>query len=348
MAARLINLAKVLVGWIRGGLAVVNIFASTLFGTISGSSVADTASVGSIMIPQMVKQGYPRVFSVNLTICGSVQAVLIPPSHNAVIYSIAAGGSVSIAHLFLAGILPGLLFGLCLVGLVLWTAQKRHMPKAEILTFRESLKVAADSFWGLGTVFIIIGGILSGVFTATESAAIACVYAFIVTMFIYRDYKWSELPLLIGRVVRTVGMVMIMIGFSIAFGYMMAIMRVPAIARFAVITTPRWTRSTLNALASGRKSGAVRRSAGSGSMKMPRRSSDRLTSSRNIHCSCATVWTHSASCIATCSAVSSHAIAAVAPSTSITTALVWKALRTRRGRSRQPMSPYRKSDTARP
>ena len=228
MAVRLINLAKVLVGWIRGGLAVVNIFASTLFGTISGSSVADTASIGSIMIPQMVKQGYPRVFSVNLTICGSVQAVLIPPSHNAVIYSIAAGGTVSIAHLFLAGILPGILFGLCLVGLVLWTAQKRHMPKAEVLTLRESLKVAADSFWGLGTVFIILGGILSGIFTATESAAIACVYAFIVTMFIYRDYKWSQLPRLVHRTVKTVAMVMLLIGVSAAFGYMMAIMQVPA------------------------------------------------------------------------------------------------------------------------
>jgi tripartite ATP-independent transporter DctM subunit len=228
MAYRLINLAKVLVGWIRGGLAVVNIFASTLFGTISGSSVADTASVGSIMIPQMVKQGYPRVFAVNLTICGSVQAVLIPPSHNAVIYSIAAGGSVSIAHLFLAGILPGALFGLCLVGLVLWTAQKRHMPKAEILTFRKSLKVVFDSVWGLGTVFIILGGILSGVFTATESAAVACVYAFVVTMLVYRDYKWKDLPKLMHRTVKTVAMVMLLIGVSAAFGYMMALMQIPA------------------------------------------------------------------------------------------------------------------------
>ena len=236
MAVRLINLAKVLVGWIRGGLAVVNIFASTLFGCVSGSSVADTASIGSVMIPQMVKQGYPRVFAVNLTICGSVQAVLIPPSHNAVIYSIAAGGSVSIAALFLAGILPGLLFGLCLVGLVLWVAQKRHMPKAEILTFRQSLKVALDSLWGLGTVFIILGGILSGVFTATESAAVACVYAFLVTMFVYRDYKWSQLPRLVHRTVKTVAMVMLLIGVSAAFGYMMALMQIPAKATAFFLT----------------------------------------------------------------------------------------------------------------
>jgi tripartite ATP-independent transporter DctM subunit len=242
MAFRLINLAKVLVGWIRGGLAIVNIFASTLFGTISGSSVADTASVGSIMIPQMVRMGYPRIFAVNLTICGSVQAVLIPPSHNAVIYSIAAGGSVSIAHLFLAGILPGALFGLCLVGLVLWTARRQDMPKAESVTFGESLRIAADSIWGLGTVFIILGGILSGVFTATESAAVACVYAFVITMFVYRDYKWKDLPRLVHRTVKTVAMVMLLIGVSAAFGYMMALMQIPAqaTALFLEITNNKY------------------------------------------------------------------------------------------------------------
>jgi len=129
MAMRLINLAKVFVAFIRGGLALVNILASTLFGCISGSSVADTASIGSVMIPQMVKQGYPKVFATNVTICGSVQALMIPPSHNAVIYSLAAGGTISIAHLFLAGVFPGLLFGLCLIGLVLWTAHRRGYPK---------------------------------------------------------------------------------------------------------------------------------------------------------------------------------------------------------------------------
>src|SRR5213076_3334173 len=122
MAARLVNLARVFVGFIRGGMAIVNILASTLFGCISGSSVADTASIGSVMIPQMIKQGYPRVFATNVTICGSVQALMIPPSHNAVIYSVAAGGTISVASLFLAGILPGLLFGACLIGLVVWTA----------------------------------------------------------------------------------------------------------------------------------------------------------------------------------------------------------------------------------
>ena len=168
MAMRLINLAKVFVAFIRGGLALVNILASTLFGCISGSSVADTASIGSVMIPQMVKRGYPKVFATNVTICGSVQALMIPPSHNAVIYSLAAGGTISVAHLFLAGVFPGLLFGLCLIALVLWTAHKRGYPKEEAVPLREVPRIALDAFWGLITIFIIMGGILSGVFTATR------------------------------------------------------------------------------------------------------------------------------------------------------------------------------------
>jgi tripartite ATP-independent transporter DctM subunit len=228
MAARLILLAKVFVGFIRGGLALVNILASTLFGCISGSSVADTASIGSVMIPQMVKQGYPRVFAVNVTICGSVQALLIPPSHNAVIYSIAAGGTVSVAALFLAGVFPGLLFGLSLIGLVLWTARKQNFPKEKPIPLRDVPKIVLDALWGLITIVIIMGGILSGVFTPTESAAVACVYAFLVTFLVYRDYKWRDLPHLVHRVVKTVAMVMMLIGFSVGFGYMMALMQIPA------------------------------------------------------------------------------------------------------------------------
>jgi tripartite ATP-independent transporter DctM subunit len=228
MAVRLVLLAKVFVGFIRGGLALVNILASTLFGCISGSSVADTASIGSVMIPQMVKQGYSRVFATNVTICGSVQALLIPPSHNAVIYSIAAGGTISVAHLFLAGVFPALLFALCLVALVIWNAHKRQMPKSEPIPLKAVPRIVFEALWGLVTVVIIMGGILSGVFTPTESAAVACVYAFLVTFFVYRDYKWRDLPHLIHRVVKTVAMVMMLIGFSVGFGYMMAIMQIPA------------------------------------------------------------------------------------------------------------------------
>jgi tripartite ATP-independent transporter DctM subunit len=228
MARRLIAFANVLVGFVRGGLSVVNILASTFFGCISGSSVADTSSIGSVMIPQMEKAGYPRVFATNVTICGSVQAILIPPSHNAVIYSLAVGGSVSIAHLFAAGVLPGLLLGLTLIGLCLILARRRNYPKGELVPWRTGLKMAADAILGLMTMVIILGGILGGVFTATEAASIACVYAFLVTMLIYRDYKWRELHLLLHRVVKTVGMVMILIAFASAFGYIMALMQLPA------------------------------------------------------------------------------------------------------------------------
>ncbi|MBT1730252.1 TRAP transporter large permease [Enterobacter quasimori] len=227
IARRLVNFAYVFVGFIRGGLSLVNIVASTFFGAISGSSVADTASIGSVMIPEMEKKGYPREYAAAVTASGSVQAILIPPSHNSVIYSLAAGGTVSIATLFIAGVLPGLLLGLCLMILCLGFAHKRGYPKGEKIPLKQALKILLDALWGLMTVVIILGGILSGIFTATESAAVACLWAFFVTMFIYRDYKWSELPKLLCRTVKTVTIVMILIGFAAAFGAVMTYMQLP-------------------------------------------------------------------------------------------------------------------------
>ena len=194
LAIRLVNMARIFVGFIRGGLSLVNVLASTFFGCMSGSSIADTASIGAVMIPEMERAGYPRVFATCVTISGSVQAILIPPSHNAVIYSLATGGSVSIAALFLGGIGPGLVLGASLMCLCLIYAHKYNYPKGEVIPFRQAIRIFFEGFWALLTVVIILGGVLSGVFTATESAAVACVYAFCVTMFIYRDYKWSELP----------------------------------------------------------------------------------------------------------------------------------------------------------
>ncbi|MBN3065105.1 TRAP transporter large permease [Pectobacterium quasiaquaticum] len=228
IARRLVNFAYIFVGFIRGGLSLVNIVASTFFGAISGSSVADTASIGSVMIPEMEKKGYPRDFAAAVTASGSVQAILIPPSHNSVIYSLAAGGSVSIASLFIAGILPGILLGLTLMVMCVGFAHKRGYPKGEVVPFRQALKIFVDTLWGLMTVVIIMGGILSGIFTATESAAIACLWSFFVTMFIYKDYKWSELPTLMYRTVKTVTIVMILIGFAAAFGAVMTYMQLPS------------------------------------------------------------------------------------------------------------------------
>ncbi|MBC6501671.1 TRAP transporter large permease [Citrobacter freundii] len=227
IARRLVNFAYIFVGFIRGGLSLVNIVASTFFGAISGSSVADTASIGSVMIPEMDKKGYPRDFAAAVTASGSVQAILTPPSHNSVIYSLATGGTVSIAALFIAGILPGLLLSLSLMVMCVAFAHKRGYPKGERVPFRLALKIFVETLWGLMTVVIIMGGILSGIFTATESAAIACLWAFFVTMFIYRDYKWSELPKLMFRTVKTVTIVMILIGFAAAFGAVMTYMQLP-------------------------------------------------------------------------------------------------------------------------
>ncbi|MCE9963777.1 TRAP transporter large permease [Lelliottia amnigena] len=227
IARRLVNFAYIFVGFIRGGLSLVNIVASTFFGAISGSSVADTASIGSVMIPEMEKKGYPREYAAAVTASGSVQAILIPPSHNSVIYSLAAGGTVSIATLFIAGVLPGLLLGVSLMVLCLGFAHKRGYPKGEKIPFKQAVKIFFDALWGLLTVVIILGGILSGIFTATESAAVACLWAFFVTMFIYRDYKWKELPKLMCRTVKTVTIVMILIGFAAAFGAVMTYMQLP-------------------------------------------------------------------------------------------------------------------------
>lgn len=227
IARRLVNFAYLFVGFIRGGLSLVNIVASTFFGAISGSSVADTASIGSVMIPEMEKKGYPREYAAAVTASGSVQAILIPPSHNSVIYSLAAGGTVSIATLFIAGVLPGLLLGVSLMVMCIGFARKRGYPKGEVIPFKQAVKIFLDALWGLMTVVIILGGILSGIFTATESAAVACLWAFFVTMFIYRDYQWNELPKLMYRTVKTVSIVMILIGFAAAFGAVMTYMQLP-------------------------------------------------------------------------------------------------------------------------
>ena len=242
MSRRLVAFAGVLIGFVRGGLSLVNILASTFFGAISGSSVADTASIGSVMIPEMEKNGYPRPFATAVTVSGSVQAILIPPSHNAVIYSMAAGGTVSVAALFMAGVFPGLLLGFSLAMYCLYVARRENYPKGRVIPLKEALKICVDALWGLATMGIILGGILSGVFTATESASIAVVWAFFVTMFIYRDYKWKDLPKLMHRTVKTVTIVMILIGFAASFGYIMTLMMIPLkiTALFTALSSEPW------------------------------------------------------------------------------------------------------------
>ncbi len=243
MARRLVAFANVLVGvfHIRGGLSVVNVVATTFLSGISGSSVADTSAIGSVMIPQMEKVGYPRVFATNVTITASVQALLVPPSHNAVIYSLASGGVISIISLFMAGVVPGLLLGFALILLCLYMAYRDGHPRGQVVPLREALRIVVDALWGLITLAIILGGILGGVFTAIEAGAVACIWAFLVTMFIYRDYRWRDLPLLVYRTLRTVAMVMALIACASAVGYVMALMQVPAkvTAFFLTVSTDK-------------------------------------------------------------------------------------------------------------
>jgi tripartite ATP-independent transporter DctM subunit len=230
MARRLVAFADVLVGMtrVRGGLSVVNVLATTFLSGISGSAVADTSAIGSVMIPQMEKSGFPRVFATNVTITASVQALLVPPSHNAVIYSLATGGTISIISLFMAGVVPGLLLGLSLVVLCVAIAYRDRHPRGQTVPLGEAVKITIDAAWGLITLVIILGGILGGIFTAVEAGAVACVWAFFVTMFIYRDYRWRDLPGLVHRTLRTVAMVMTLIACASSVGYVMALTQMPA------------------------------------------------------------------------------------------------------------------------
>ena len=236
MAWRLVAFANIFVGFMRGGLAMVNVLASMFFGGISGSSVADTSSIGSIMIPMMRKQGYDDHFCVNITITSSTQGIIIPPSHNAIIYAYAAGGTVSIAQLFLAGVVPGIMIGLALMVLAFIISSRRGYPKGRVVRLKEALRICWEALAGLSTVVIIVGGVIGGFFTPTESAAVAVVWAFLITMFVYRELKWRELPRLLHGVIRTVAMVMIVIGMASGFAYMMTLMQVPAKATMFLLS----------------------------------------------------------------------------------------------------------------
>jgi len=232
----MLNVADVLVGRLRGGLAMVNVLSSKFFGAVSGSVVADTSSFGTIMIPMMEKQGYNKNFAVANTVTSSIVGLLIPPSHNMIIFAMAAGGGISIAALFLAGIMPALLLGVSLMTVTYIISVKNNYPKGEKYTFMQAIKVIADSALGMFTIVIIVGGITSGWFTATEASVIAVVYAFIITFFVYREIPLSHFWFIMKKSARTVAMVMAIISASSAFGYMMTLLRVPDMATNAILS----------------------------------------------------------------------------------------------------------------
>lgn len=228
IAQRIVNFAGSLVGHMRGGLGQVNIAASTLFGGISGSAVAEAAAVGGLMIPQMKARGYGADYAVNVTSMAALIALLLPPSHNMIIYSISAGGKISIADLFTAGVIPGLLFALSLMITAYLVARKRGYPTEPFPGLRRVGWFFMNSLPGLLLIAIIFGGVRSGVFTATESSCIAVMYALLVTLFIYRQLSWSAFVHATLGAVRTTAMVLLIIGTAASFAWLMAYLRIPA------------------------------------------------------------------------------------------------------------------------
>lgn len=229
ISEKLIALANSCVGWMRGGMAMVNIVASYFFGGISGSAAADTASLGSILIPMMVDQGYDADFSTAVTITSSCEGLLVPPSHNMVIYATTAGG-ISVGSLFLAGYVPGALLAGCLMIGSYIISVKRNYPKGERFSVMGFLRQLSVSFWALAAIIIVVVGVVGGVFTATESAAIAVLYSLIVSVFIYKGLDWKGVWNALEECVNTLSIVMILIATSAVFGNCLTMLHVPDLA----------------------------------------------------------------------------------------------------------------------
>ena len=234
ISEKLIALADACVGWMTGGMAMVNIVASYFFGGISGSASADTASLGSILIPMMVEQGYDDDFSTAVTITSSCEGLLVPPSHNMVIYAMSAGG-VSVGSLFLAGYVPGALLAVSLMIGSYIISKKRKYPKGDKFSLKRLGKQLSVSFWALAAVIIVVVGVVGGWFTATESAAIAVIYSLIVSVYIYKGLDWKGVWKILESCVDTLSIVLILISTSSIFGYCLTTLHVPDLAANAII-----------------------------------------------------------------------------------------------------------------
>ena len=231
ISRRIIEFTNVLVGRVRGGLAQVNILASMFFG---GSAIADVSSIGALLIPMMKDSGYDTDYAVDVTITSACQGLIIPPSHNMIIFAVSAGG-VSVGQLFLGGMLPGVLLGMALMIISYVIAVKRGYPKGAKISFKEAIKIASSAILGLLTAVIIIGGVIGGIFTATESAAVACLYAFIVTFFIYREIPLSKMDEILLNALRTLATVLALLACCNAFGWFLAYLKIPALITGALL-----------------------------------------------------------------------------------------------------------------
>jgi len=226
IARRLIDFAKTLVGMLPGGLAYVNILACMLFGAISGSAVAASAAIGGFMIPLMNKEGYDKNFSAAVNITSSTTGLVIPPSNILIVYSLASGG-VSIAALFLAGYIPGMIVGFALMTVAGVFSYKRGYPTAGAVSLREGIARFLDALPSLFLLVIVIGGIIAGYFTATEASAVAVFYTFVLSVFIYREIRWKEIPGILIDSSTTTAIVMLLIGTSIGMSWIMSYENIP-------------------------------------------------------------------------------------------------------------------------
>lgn len=228
MSDKIVEFAKLAVGRFRGGLAYVNVMDSMFFGGISGSAVADVSSLGSIVVPMMKKQGYKAEFAVGLTVVTACQGVLIPPSHNMVIYALAAGGTVTVGNMLIGGLLPGIMLGIGLMVLCFFLANHYDFPKGEHVDYRgKRSKILLGAIAPMMIFVIIMGGVGAGVFTATESSAVACVYTFIITYIVFGTAKIRDFGHVLRRSLKTLAIVMTLIATAKAFAYMMTDLRIP-------------------------------------------------------------------------------------------------------------------------
>ncbi|XWN33687.1 MAG: TRAP transporter large permease [Devosia sp.] len=228
IAQRLVHLATTMVGHVRGGLGVVNVLSSMLFGGISGSAVADTSALGSILIPVMKREGYRADYAVNVTVTSSIAGIVIPPSHNMILFAVAAGGGISVSQLFIAGVVPGIVMCLFLAVAAYLVALHHGYRAQPFPGFLAIIIAAVVALPGLFTAIIIVGGVLSGVFTVTESGAIGAIYALVVTAVVYRELTWQGFVTAVIRSAKMTGLVMILVGCATAFAYMLAFYQVPS------------------------------------------------------------------------------------------------------------------------
>ena len=226
MAKKVVQFSNIIIGRIRGGLAGVNVLASMFFAGISGSAVADTSSIGSMLIPMMNEEGYDKNFSAAITATSSTIGLIIPPSNAIIIYSFAVGG-LSVAKLFSAGIIPGILVGLGLILTGYVISVKENYPSHPLPSIREAIRIVKETSLSILLVVIIVGGILGGVFTATEAAVFGVVYSFVISFFVYKNLKIKDIPIILRKTIKTSAVVLILLATSTAFSYILSYERIP-------------------------------------------------------------------------------------------------------------------------